>query len=108
VRVLLNQSGTRNHWLQVRLDQGPGNRFAFGARVGVERAGLPTLWRRLRTDGSYLSASDARVHFGLGPATKIDAVAVQWPDGVRERWPGVAAHRVVRLKRGGGQPLQSP
>jgi hypothetical protein len=108
VRVLLNQSGTRNHWLQVRLDQGPGNRFAFGARVGVERAGLPTLWRRLRTDGSYLSASDARVHFGLGPATKIDAVAIQWPDGVRERWPGVTADRVVPLKRGAGQPLQSP
>ena len=51
----------RNHWLQVRLQQPPGNRFGFGAWVGVERAGRPTLWRRVRTDGSYLSASDVRV-----------------------------------------------
>ena len=43
-----------------------GNRFGFGARIGVERAGRPTVWRRVRTDGSYLSASDARVHVGLG------------------------------------------
>src|SRR6185312_11788838 len=53
VRLLLNQSnqsGTRQHWLQVRLDQAPGNRLAFGARVGVERAGRPILWRRVRTD----------------------------------------------------------
>ncbi len=108
VRLLLNQSGETvgQHWLQVSLEQGPGNRFAFGARVGVERAGRPVLWRRVRTDGSYLSASDARVHFGLGPAAKIDAVVVQWVDGMRERWRDVAADRAVRLRRGTGQPVQ--
>ena len=57
--LLLNTGPNgQHHWLQVRLQQAPGNRFAFGARVGVERAGRPTLWRRVRTDGSYLSASD--------------------------------------------------
>ena len=43
-----------------------GNRAVTGARVGVMRDGQPTLWRRARTDGSYLSASDGRVHVGLG------------------------------------------
>ena len=47
-------------------DTTPGERFGMGARVGIERAGQPTLWRRVKTDGSYLSASDIRVHFGLG------------------------------------------
>lgn len=60
----------RNAWLQLALRQesGAGGLMALGARVGVERAGKPTLWRRVRTDGSYLSASDARVHVGLGAA----------------------------------------
>ena len=62
----------------------------MGARVGIERAGQPTLWRRVKTDGSYLSASDIRVHVGLGASTRIDAVVVDWPDGVRERWTGVS------------------
>jgi hypothetical protein len=103
VRLLLNQAGAGNHWLQLRLDERPGNRFGIGAWVGVERAGRPTLWRRVRTDGSYLSASDVRVHFGLGSSPAIGAVVVQWPDGQRERWTDIAADRVVTLRRGSGQ-----
>jgi hypothetical protein len=102
VRLLLNQVGTRNHWLQIRLDQRPGNRFGIGAWVGVERSDQPTLWRRVRTDGSYLSANDVRVHFGLGSSSAIEAVSVRWPDGQRERWTGLGGDRVVTLRRGTG------
>jgi hypothetical protein len=100
--LLLNQSvesGSKNHWLEVSLRQPAGNRFAFGAWVGVERAGQPTLWRRVRTDGSYLSASDPRLHFGLGAAATIDAVVIHWPDGQSERRTGIAADRRVTLRR---------
>jgi hypothetical protein len=112
VRLLLNQTqapspGSRatspgNHWLEIRLDQRPGNRFAFGAWIGVERDGKPTLWRRVRTDGSYLSASDVRAHFGLGSSPAISAVVVQWPDGARERWTDVRGDQIVTLVRGSG------
>jgi hypothetical protein len=103
VRLLLNQAAPRGHWLQVLLDQRPGNRFGIGALVGVERAGHPTLWRRVRTDGSYQSASDVRVHFGLGASAAITAVVVQWPDGQRERWIDTTGDRLVTLRRGSGQ-----
>ena len=105
VRLLVNQAGSRNHWLAVRVTQAPGNRFGVGALVGVERAGRPTLWRRVRTDGSYLSASDVRVHFGLGSSPLTDGVVVKWPDGPSERWTGIAGDRLVTLERGtGGKP----
>jgi enediyne biosynthesis protein E4 len=103
VRLLLNRSGGGNHWLQVRLRDDSGERFGMGARIGIERAGQPTLWRRVKTDGSYLSASDIRVHVGIGASTRIDAVVVDWPGGVRERWKNVAADRLVTLARGSGQ-----
>jgi hypothetical protein len=102
VRVLVNQSDPKRHWLQVRLQQDTGQRFAMGARVGIERAGKPTLWRRVKTDGSYLSASDVRVHFGLGASPQVDAVVVEWPDGTRERWRGVAPDRLTTLRRSTG------
>ena len=98
-RLLLNQAAASNMSLQVRLQQPGANRFAFGAWVGVERSGKKTLWRRVRTDGSYLSASDMRLHFGLGGATKVDAVVVQWPDGERERFTGMKTTGVVTLQR---------
>jgi len=107
VRLLINQcradSSARNpdnHFLQVRLEQSGPNRFAFGAWVGVERAGRATLWRRVRTDGSYLSANDSRLHFGLGSSSAIDALVVQWPDGQRERWTGLATDRLLTVRRG--------
>ncbi len=111
VRLLINQlhSGSAgapprgaNHWLQVATVQPQGNRFGFGAWVGVERAGRPTLWRRTKTDGSYLSAGDPRAHFGLGSSAALDAVVVQWPDGQRERWTGLAGDRLITLRRGTG------
>jgi hypothetical protein len=105
VRLLLNRTGARNHWLEVRVTQAPGNRLGFGAWVGVERAGHPTLWRRVRSDGSYLSASDVRAHFGLGSSPAVDGVVVQWPDGPRERWTSLAGDRLVTLARGTGKPF---
>jgi len=103
VRLLLNQTNSSRHWLQVQLAQPAGNRLALGARVGVERKGLPTLWRRVRTDGSYLAANDPRAHFGLGSTGSITAVIVEWPDGKRERWTDVSADRLVSLRRGTGR-----
>jgi enediyne biosynthesis protein E4 len=101
-RLLVNQAGARHHWLQVRLEQAAGNRFGFGAWVGLERRGQATMWRRVKTDGSYLSASDMRVSFGLGRSPAIEALVVRWPDGVRERWVGLPGDRVVTLRRGTG------
>jgi enediyne biosynthesis protein E4 len=54
----------------------------------------------VRTDGSYLSASDPRVHVGLGASSAVQSVIVQWPDGPRERWTDISADRLVTLKRG--------
>jgi hypothetical protein len=40
---------------------------------------------------------------GLGSSSAIAAVVVQWPDGQRERWTGLAADRLVTLRRGTGR-----
>ena len=101
--LLLNQARqdvSPHHWLQIGVRQTTANRFGFGAWVGVERQGKATLWRRVRTDGSYLSASDARLHFGLGTSPAVDGIVVQWPDGERERWTGVTGDQLLTLTRG--------
>jgi len=103
VRLLLNRGTAGSHWIDISLRDSPGNRFGVGARVGVERAGKPTLWRRVHTDGSYLSASDIRTHVGLGPSSSVDSVLVQWLDGTLERWTHATTDTLVTLRRGTGQ-----
>jgi hypothetical protein len=102
-RLLLNQTGARGHWLTVRLEGVTDNRLGLGARVAVKRREHEPLWRRAHTDGSYLSASDPRVHFGLGAATMIEAVIVQWPDGKTESWSGIKANRHITLRQNSGK-----
>lgn len=105
VRLLLNDAERDNHWLQVRLRGVTDNRQGLGARVGLRRADGTTIWRRARTDGSYLSASDPRVHFGLGSDAGIQTIVVEWPRGLREVWTGITPDRIVTLEQGTGARL---
>ena len=102
-RLLLNQ-GPRGHWLQARLRGVQDNADGLGAWVGLARKGAPTLWRRAHTDGSYLAASDPRVHFGLGGSAAYDALLVQWPSGRKEMWTSAGADRTITLKQRTGKP----
>jgi enediyne biosynthesis protein E4 len=103
VRLLHNESRSRRHWLEVRLEGITSNRSGIGARVGVLRDQSQLLWRRVHTDGSYLSASDVRVHFGLGDTSNVAAVLVNWPDGSKERWDNIQPDRIIVLRQGSGR-----
>ncbi len=101
-RLLLNQTASGHHWLSIDLDGGPQNPLALGARVEVQAQNKVPVRRVSKTDGSYLSAGDRRVHFGLGKAAGIERLVVVWPDGARESWGAQKADRIVRLRRGSG------
>jgi hypothetical protein len=103
-RLLLNETSPRRHWLLVRLVGVASNREGLGARVALLRNGQKPLWRRAHTDGSYLSASDPRVHFGLGDDTALQGVGVVWPNGRRELFSDVRPDSLATLKEGGGAP----
>jgi hypothetical protein len=102
VRLLLNETAPTGHWLEVRLQGVKCNRDGIGARVAVLREGQKPLWGRAHTDGSYLSASDVRVHFGLGQNPDA-GVLVEWPDGSKETWDHVRADSLVTLRQGRGK-----
>jgi len=107
VRLLLNQTKSlnRNHWLLVRLEAANGNRFGIGARIEVRQRGRK-LTRRAHTDSSYLSASDVRVHFGLGENARIEGLVVYWPDGRTEAWDKIEADRIMTIRQGTGQRVR--
>jgi hypothetical protein len=102
VRLLLNETTPRGHWLEIQLQGVKSNRDGIGARVAVLREGQKPLWGRAHTDGSYLSASDVRVHFGLGETSEAQAL-VEWPDGSKEMWDHVRADSLVKLRQGTGK-----
>jgi hypothetical protein len=76
-------------------------RNAIGARVTITVGGQ-RYHRVIMRAYSYQSSNDPRVHFGLGAATSVSEISIVWPDGTRERFPGVDADQIVTLEKGGG------
>jgi len=105
-RLLLNQTGNRRHWLTVRLEGVQDNRYGIGALITLQLRGQKPLFRQVRSDGSYLSASDSRVLFGLGAATEIERLTVRWPGGTMESWTGMKSGQQITLRQGAGKRRQ--
>jgi hypothetical protein len=102
-QLLINNVGSRNHWVGLRLLGGQSAREMLGARVAIVREDGKTLWRQARADGSYASANDSRVLVGLGPSSKSPLVHVIWPSGRVEDWTGIPVDRYSTLKEGSGK-----
>ncbi|HEX2463630.1 MAG TPA: CRTAC1 family protein [Thermoanaerobaculia bacterium] len=110
-RLLRNDAADGTAWLGLRLIGAPagmGARDLLGARAVLVRDRPPQLARRSRADGSYASANDPRVLFGLGRAADDapERVRVTWPDGKVEEWDDLAAGRYHTLRQGEGRPVQ--
>ena len=89
--VLMNHGG-KQHWLTITLQGTRSNRDGLGARVRVNGQ-----TRFATTAGSYLSANDKRLHFGLGDAVTAD-VEVRWPSGTRQSLKGVKADQFLEIR----------
>jgi prepilin-type N-terminal cleavage/methylation domain-containing protein len=91
------------HFVAFGLEGAESNRDAVGAVVTVTVGGRRQVVRR--TGGcSYLSASDPRLHFGLGPGDRIDRVEVAWPSGRTSRFVDLAADAGYLLREGDDEP----
>jgi hypothetical protein len=89
--VLMNRGGA-GHWLNITLRGTRSNRDGLGSRVVVNGQ-----TRIATTSGSYVSASDKRLHFGLGPA-ETAKVEVYWPSGAHQTLEGVKANQFLEVK----------
>jgi hypothetical protein len=98
--VLLNQVGSRRRWLGVKAIEGRYRRDALQAQVVLSRRTSRDLVRRIQADGSYGTASDPRVLFGIGNDASPQTVRVRWPDGRVEEFSGLAVDRYWLLESG--------
>jgi hypothetical protein len=102
VHLLRNVVAERGHWISFRV-LGEHGADALGAVLELRLAGR-RISRQVRSASSYLAASDARVHVGLGHERGVSEVSVRWPDGEVEHFGGFDADQSRALRRGGGLP----
>ena len=98
--LLRNDVSGNNHWLKVKLVGTKSNRSAIGARV-LAKYGKKIHAQEVLSQSSFYSASDPRLHFGLGGETSAD-LAIRWPSGMRQTLKGVEANQIVTIEEGTG------
>ena len=116
VPQLLHCNSTWNRsWIKIRTVGTKSNRTGIGARVKVVAqtntpaitakpiSPLPSLVQidEVRSCNGYYSASDLRIHFGLGDARKTELVEVRWPSGAVDTWKDLDVNRLYVVEEGG-------
>lgn len=101
--LLRNDGGNTNHWIGLTLTGAKSNRDAVGAKVNVTVGGSMRSKQRLGGT-SYCSASDQRLLFGLGTATKIESIEVKWPSGQISTLKNVRSNQYLTIKEGSTKP----
>jgi len=94
--VLHNRTSGSNHWLTLHLVGHKSNRDAIGAEVSLV-TGQGRQFATVTTAGSYLSSSDERVHFGLGPEAVVQEIHIRWPSGKVQTLKNVKSDQFLRV-----------
>ncbi|MDP9158733.1 MAG: CRTAC1 family protein [Acidobacteriota bacterium] len=99
--LLRNVSPRHGHWLRIKTVGTHSNHDGFGARVTV-KVGTLAQTSEVRTNSSFESASDPRLHFGLGTASVVDSIVIRWPSGKVETAGPEAADQALLIEEGHG------
>ena len=103
VHILHNETASTNHWILLKLVGHKSNRDAIGAEVTLVTATGPQ-YVTVSTASSYLSASDKRVHFGLGQNDTASKIEIRWPSGIRQTLKDVHSDQILQVD----EPATSP
>jgi hypothetical protein len=104
--LLRNNVGERRNWLAIELRGTESNRDAVGASVTIE-AGGEKFTRLVSAGSGFASQQSARLYFGLGDKTEVDAMTVRWPNGRMQKFTkdqnqAIAARQLIRITEGQG------
>ena len=96
--LLRNETESAGHFVGISLSQ-PDHQSTLGATL-ILKSGDRTWTRHCHTDGSYMSASDGRVLFGLGSLTAVDSLTVRWPGGGEDTYHNLPTDSYISIPRG--------
>jgi len=105
--LLYRNNGNSNAWLNFRLVGTVSNRSAIGAKVRLKATiHGRTFWQMREISGGsgFLCQNDIRANFGLGDATNVDLVRIEWPSGSVQELPNVASGKFLTVTEAGGEP----
>jgi hypothetical protein len=97
---LYHNNGNSNAWLKVKLVGTTSNREGAGAKVRVQAtfAGSSRWQRRdITSGGDAYNGMGPIAHFGLGNATSVTTLRIEWPSGTVQELSNVATNQMLTI-----------
>jgi hypothetical protein len=91
---LFRNSGNSNHWFVVNCVGTSSPRFGTGAKIRAKATIRgKEMWqlRLIDAGGTCWGGQSFEAHFGLGDATTVDTLRIEWPSGIVQELHNVAA-----------------
>jgi hypothetical protein len=110
-RQLFANPGSGNHWLKLKLEGVQTNRAAIGARVRVvvHTGDAERTIHRTVGSGASFGANPLRQEIGLGDATAIVRVEIDWPaSGIRQVLRALDLDRTYHVREGDDRAVETP
>jgi hypothetical protein len=105
--LLENRSTDPGHWLRVRLQGTHSNRDAVGAIIRLTTPDGRVQTRELGRNSNYNSHNEPIEHFGLGDATGVAVLEIEWPaSGWVQRFTDLAVDQEISIVE--AEPVTSP
>lgn len=97
--LLYRNNANSNAWIKIKLVGTASNRSAIGSKVRVYATIRGTPMQQLReiNTGSGFSGSAQEAHFGLGDATNVDLVRIEWPSGIIQTLTNVSPRHTLTV-----------
>ena len=95
-KLLRNDGGNNEHWIELKLERKQKNRFAVGAKIRLV-SGQVAQVRQVGSQGSYLSQNTLIQHFGLGTQSMVDTLEVTWPGGKKQVLHQLMSNQIITV-----------
>jgi hypothetical protein len=107
---LYKNNGNKNNWVFVKCEGSVSNRSAIGARVKIKATIFgKSFWqdREINPNMGFRGLSEIRAHFGLGNATQIDSLIINWPSKARTIMTNLKVNQVHYIRESGTARVQN-
>ncbi len=112
--LYLNPGQGANNWICLKLEGLQSNKAAIGAKITLkvrENGKLRQIYRVVSTGGSF-GCSPLRSEIGIGAASTIEEIVIQWPAGnktqVLKNVPAKVYLKTLAFQQGAAMPMCAP
>ncbi len=98
-KLFLN-NGNTNNWLQLKLAGNTSNTTAIGAKIKIQTTvNNVSAWQQREISGQtgFASQNSLNAAFGLGEATMVDSIIIQWPSGIEQVIADIEPNQILSL-----------